>query len=131
MTLFVLMLRRPPKSTRTDTLCPYTTLFRARRWVNPLRPHLAASCLCTWSVGIWSVGRTAVRRASTTDCGATGSACRSPNPAGHDNRTQPRLSSPDPFNGGSKDERRPPCGQAGGDHRGCRGPLRSEERRGG
>src|SRR3546814_14861966 len=23
------MLRRPPKSTRTDTLCPYTTLFRS------------------------------------------------------------------------------------------------------
>src|SRR3546814_9983955 len=52
------------------------------------------------------LGRTAVRRASTTDCGATGSACRSPNPVGHDNRTQPRLSSPDPFNGGRQDERR-------------------------
>src|SRR3546814_18401845 len=25
------MLRRPPRSTRTDTLFPYTTLFRARR----------------------------------------------------------------------------------------------------
>src|SRR3546814_7759795 len=25
------MLRRPPRSTRTDTLCPYTTLFRSRR----------------------------------------------------------------------------------------------------
>src|SRR3546814_13884530 len=24
------MIRRPPKSTRTDTLCPYTTLFRSR-----------------------------------------------------------------------------------------------------
>src|SRR3546814_15751462 len=23
------MLRRPPRSTRTDTLCPYTTLFRS------------------------------------------------------------------------------------------------------
>src|SRR3546814_2123145 len=23
------MIRRPPKSTRTDTLCPYTTLFRS------------------------------------------------------------------------------------------------------
>src|SRR3546814_5619349 len=28
------MLRRPPRSTRTDTLCPYTTLFRA-----PLTRH--------------------------------------------------------------------------------------------
>src|SRR3546814_16245323 len=26
--LFFLMIRRPPRSTRTDTLCPYTTLFR-------------------------------------------------------------------------------------------------------
>src|SRR3546814_6603423 len=26
------MFRRPPSATRTDTLSPYTTLFRARRW---------------------------------------------------------------------------------------------------
>src|SRR3546814_10155732 len=30
MSLFFLMLRRPPRSTRTDTLFPYTTLFRSR-----------------------------------------------------------------------------------------------------
>src|SRR3546814_5663425 len=29
--LFFLMIRRPPRSTRTDTLFPYTTLFRSRR----------------------------------------------------------------------------------------------------
>src|SRR3546814_15976999 len=29
------MIRRPPRSTRTDTLFPYTTLFRSRR-----HPHL-------------------------------------------------------------------------------------------
>src|SRR3546814_16490775 len=28
-TFFFLMLRRPPRSTRTDTLFPYTTLFRS------------------------------------------------------------------------------------------------------
>src|SRR3546814_4381455 len=27
------MIRRPPGSTRTDTLFPYTTLFRSERWV--------------------------------------------------------------------------------------------------
>src|SRR3546814_8061159 len=27
---FFLMMRRPPRSTRTDTLFPYTTLFRSR-----------------------------------------------------------------------------------------------------
>src|SRR3546814_15632164 len=30
-TLFFLMIRRPPRSTRTDTLFPYTTLFRSPR----------------------------------------------------------------------------------------------------
>src|SRR3546814_11490336 len=30
---FVLMIRRPPRSTRTDTLFPYTTLFRSERAV--------------------------------------------------------------------------------------------------
>src|SRR3546814_17425426 len=28
---FFLMIRRPPRSTRTDTLFPYTTLFRSRQ----------------------------------------------------------------------------------------------------
>src|SRR3546814_15092881 len=28
--IFFLMKRRPPRSTRTDTLFPYTTLFRSR-----------------------------------------------------------------------------------------------------
>src|SRR3546814_11162221 len=29
--IFVLIIRRPPRSTRTDTLFPYTTLFRSER----------------------------------------------------------------------------------------------------
>src|SRR3546814_2699456 len=29
--LFFLMIRRPPRSTRTDTLFPYTTLFRSNK----------------------------------------------------------------------------------------------------
>src|SRR3546814_5146434 len=28
------MIRRPPRSTRTDTLFPYTTLFRSPYWIN-------------------------------------------------------------------------------------------------
>src|SRR3546814_14446338 len=35
-TFFFLMIRRPPRSTRTDTLFPYTTLFRSKAW----------KCLC-------------------------------------------------------------------------------------
>src|SRR3546814_8999995 len=30
MLVFFLMIRRPPRSTRTDTLFPYTTLFRSQ-----------------------------------------------------------------------------------------------------
>src|SRR3546814_11965677 len=33
---FFLMIRRPPRSTRTDTLFPYTTLFRSSRTIAPL-----------------------------------------------------------------------------------------------
>src|SRR3546814_14638587 len=36
------MIRRPPRSTRTDTLFPYTTLFRS--WKAPPRPADAAAC---------------------------------------------------------------------------------------
>src|SRR3546814_15828271 len=37
------MIRRPPRSTRTDTLFPYTTLFRSRRSRRPSRiAHPAA-----------------------------------------------------------------------------------------
>src|SRR3546814_7338542 len=32
--MFFLMIRRPPRATRTDTLFPYTTLFRSRRKTN-------------------------------------------------------------------------------------------------
>src|SRR3546814_9704629 len=36
---FFLMIRRPPRSTRTDTLFPYTTLFRSGR--HGRGPHLS------------------------------------------------------------------------------------------
>src|SRR3546814_20645577 len=37
--VFFLMIRRPPRSTRTDTLFPYTTLYRSVRILSP-RPIL-------------------------------------------------------------------------------------------
>src|SRR3546814_12608250 len=55
---FFLMIRRPPRSTRTDTLFPYTTLFRSpyrraarRAGGRPLRGCLgaAASGAAGWS----------------------------------------------------------------------------------
>src|SRR3546814_13433374 len=36
MSLCLLMIRRPPRSTRTGTLCPYTTLFRSALLLPPL-----------------------------------------------------------------------------------------------
>src|SRR3546814_17646916 len=60
-----LMIRRPPRSTRTDTLVPYTTLFRS--WGNDVCGHCnptgrkaasEVSCpiiasLCGWSQARW------------------------------------------------------------------------------
>src|SRR3546814_18955723 len=40
VTLFILMIRRPPRSTRTDTLFPYTTLFRSPCRRRPARRRL-------------------------------------------------------------------------------------------
>src|SRR3546814_9907807 len=54
------MIRRPPRSTRTDTLFPYTTLFRSGEaprsagprgggllWRHPLSPHVRPPCYAT------------------------------------------------------------------------------------
>src|SRR3546814_19192162 len=38
---FFLMIRRPPRSTRTDTLFPYTTLFRS-----PIQPPVVRVAAC-------------------------------------------------------------------------------------
>src|SRR3546814_951836 len=51
------MIRRPPRSTRTDTLCPYTTLFRSEREVRLRRrlrrwtDSLAAAAVLVLAVG--------------------------------------------------------------------------------
>src|SRR3546814_21152832 len=41
ISFFFLMIRRPPRATRTDTLCPYTTLFRSRHHQQLRRRHHA------------------------------------------------------------------------------------------
>src|SRR3546814_14448933 len=56
------MIRRPPRSTRPDTLFPYTTLFRSChcgtvRLTLPVAPNKATSCncsVCRRSGGIWA-----------------------------------------------------------------------------
>src|SRR3546814_14520971 len=45
---FLLMIRRPPRSTRTDTLFPFTTLFRSRP-VQPLRLLRGAADRLLWA----------------------------------------------------------------------------------
>src|SRR3546814_12295511 len=40
---FFLLIRRPPRSTRTDTLFPYTTLFRSRIGIEQDRELVAAA----------------------------------------------------------------------------------------
>src|SRR3546814_8616696 len=42
MYFFFLMIRRPPRSTRTDTLFPYTTLFRSHQDLDPRRHRAQA-----------------------------------------------------------------------------------------
>src|SRR3546814_15632561 len=39
------MIRRPPRSTRTDTLFPYTTLFRSERIARSLPPNAVMNYL--------------------------------------------------------------------------------------
>src|SRR3546814_12418858 len=65
---FFLMIRRPPRSTRTDTLFPYTTLFRSapvRRlveWVADyyLAPHAAVLQMVLASASALDGGRTSI-----------------------------------------------------------------------
>src|SRR3546814_1455549 len=46
---FFLMIRRPPRSTRTDTLFPYTTLFRSRLGGRTDQPRgVALVSRCGW-----------------------------------------------------------------------------------
>src|SRR3546814_13420172 len=54
--VFFLMIRRPPRSTRTDTLFPYTTLFRSRQKcvVQNNRFGIAKMALCALNKDIYS-----------------------------------------------------------------------------
>src|SRR3546814_4107950 len=83
------MIRRPPRSTRTDTLFPYTTLFRSR-----LRRDqgVAAACRKTRR----GVDRSAVRSAATGIRHHPGNAARWPDAlaARHFCRSEEHTSEP-------------------------------------
>src|SRR3546814_10630204 len=57
---FFLMIRRPPRSTRTDTLFPYSTLFRSLR-------RLVAIADFRHTLSLGSLGRRRNRRPPVTD----------------------------------------------------------------
>src|SRR3546814_14366022 len=57
---FFLMIRRPPRSTRTDTLFPYTTLFRSLRVDDVLQVHFAVLPVVHVEEGLAVAGRAAV-----------------------------------------------------------------------
>src|SRR3546814_2848172 len=46
------MIRRPPRSTRTDTLFPNTTLFRSRRRPVPYDPGEAVLCIAGGEIAV-------------------------------------------------------------------------------
>src|SRR3546814_13607569 len=50
---FFLMIRRPPRSTRTDTLFPYTTLFRSPRSA-AIHPAPASAWPQPQATGAWA-----------------------------------------------------------------------------
>src|SRR3546814_18371450 len=50
--MFLLMLRRPPRSTRTDTLLPYQTLFRSTLMGLAVMNRLRLSLLGVGGVGV-------------------------------------------------------------------------------
>src|SRR3546814_7518925 len=59
------MIRRPPRSTRTDTLCPYTTLFRSLLYSSALQPHAPPQRRVPYSKAqrLFNLQQTAIARA--------------------------------------------------------------------
>src|SRR3546814_13389537 len=110
---FFLMIRRPPRSTRTDTLFPYTTLFQAPRDADRggHRPRCQARRWCDPDV------RQACRKPVHTGAARAGKALSGQHPLGR--RTYAAV---------RRDDRR--AGRGGRTWR-YSARTRSEERRGG
>src|SRR3546814_13474696 len=66
--VFFLMKRRPPRSTRTDTLFPYTTLFRSLTEIEPDKPaHRVAFGHNLRAAGEVEAAIASYRKAATLD----------------------------------------------------------------
>src|SRR3546814_6491684 len=73
---FFLMIRRPPRSTRTDTLFPYTTLFRSAEGDGACRRLTKTEVLTSFVPTLATVRLAVVRRCDCT-MGGSGSTGRS------------------------------------------------------
>src|SRR3546814_12801337 len=98
MLFFFLMIRRPPRSTRTDTLFPYTTLFRSMASAADLLRYVVPACAGAGAAAAGAVagpvgGALPVRRAAAV------SACRCDRGLAH---TRPR---PSGLGGGDRPDR--------------------------
>src|SRR3546814_1710155 len=83
---FCLMLRRPPGSTRTDTLVPYTTLFRS-----PSKPELLTPAeTSTWATTESICCASAVSRVALAESTIWIAAVLSPTAAASDSRADTR-----------------------------------------
>src|SRR3546814_2191825 len=70
--VFYLMIRRPPRSTRTDTLFPYTTLFRSPDTGSNVRRRAGAAAAGGTAPRLRPASRMCrTRRAAGRGCGST------------------------------------------------------------
>src|SRR3546814_4855355 len=81
------MIRRPPRSTRTDTLFPDTTLFRSQRQKEEAGPRIKSGVTRNERVEAISANGSP---ASRTRCGATGRCSRPSAPS--DSRSEEHKS---------------------------------------
>src|SRR3546814_11198421 len=92
--VFVLLIRRTPMSTRTDTLFPYTTLYRSELWrlYDTRRARLPPRCLRRGSRHLWRIELAAPARQHTELVGGSAPAAVQ---RGRRLRKGCRLSAPD------------------------------------
>src|SRR3546814_18173424 len=120
------MIRRPPRSTRTDTLFPYTTLFRS---AGSDSPHAAAIRPHGYGRRSHGAARPA-RQSAATDAARSGRRRPkgdrvSPRPVRRRSRGQPRTIVP-PAPKAPRSPRAARTGRSGAERE---GPGRSEQRR--
>src|SRR3546814_19741084 len=90
MFLFVLLIRRPPTSTRTDTLFPYTTLFRSPGRGYPARQLAERTPPCGLGVEIRQADRGRPARLVRARHGAAAGHAAIALPSGHGDPSGPR-----------------------------------------